>query len=250
MHHFSWFHYLFPRTAEIPDHVLTAGFATLLIIIISLTACFAAGKPEAAVIPHKGVSIRGFFEVLVEFLYNLVEGILGHKGAKKFVPLFLGPAFLYLLINNLIGLIPGFTPATENFNTNFAIGILSFALYNIWGLIDMGPAKYMAHFFGPKELREGGLGMLIIGIVFGVVMFAIEIVSHAIRPITLSLRVTGNMMGDHSVLGAMISVAPWVVPMVFYVLGLFVCFMQAFVFTILSTVYILLATHHEEEGHH
>jgi len=250
MEDFNWFHYLFPSTSHIPDHVLTAGFGTLLIIIISLTAYAVAGKPEDAIIPHKGFSLRGLFEVLVEALYDLAEGILGYKGAKKFVPLFLGPAFVYLLINNLIGLLPGFSPATENFNTNFSVGVLSFLLYNIWGVISMGPGHYLAHFFGPKEMREGGPAMFIMGILFGIVIFAIELVSHFVRPLTLGLRVTGNMTGDHTVLSAMTAVAPLFVPMAFYVLGLVVCVMQAFVFTMLSTVYLLLATAHEEEGHH
>jgi F-type H+-transporting ATPase subunit a len=108
---------------------------------------------------------------------------------------------------------------------------------------------YIGHFFGPKELREGGIHMLLMGIFFGVIIFGIEIISHAIRPVTLGLRVTGNMTGDHNVLAAFIQLVPIGVPIVFYILGLFVCFMQAFVFTVLSTVYILLASAHEEEHH-
>ena len=83
------------------------------------------------------------------------------------------------------------------------------------------------------------------------VIFVIELISHAMRPLTLGLRIKGNMMGDHIVLGIFTELVPYIVPIPFYILGIFVCFMQAFVFTLLTMVYIAMAVevHDHEHAH-
>lgn len=223
--HFSWFH-LIPALEPVPDHVLTAGFGTLLIIVISLVANGVAGTPEEALIPAPRFSLRNLFEVTVESLSGFVDSVMGH-GSEAYIGI-VSSLFIYIFLNNVLGLFPGFSPATDNLNTTLAVGLFSFLLYNSEGLRTHGVA-YLKHFLGPL-------------IWLAPLMLPIELVSHIVRPMSLGLRLFGNMTGDHTVLSIFLNLVPIGVPMIFYGLGLFVCFVQAFVFSLLSMVYLSMAT--------
>jgi F-type H+-transporting ATPase subunit a len=227
MHHFSWFQYL--GLTNIPDHVVTAGFCTLLIIALSLIAYSVAGKPQEAVNPDSKLTLRSFFEVVVESLLGFVESSLGHDGHKYLT--IIGSLFIYILINNLIGLVPGFNPPTSNLNTTLSVGLLVFVLYNVQGLREHG-VGYLKHFMGPL-------------IWLAPLLLPIELISHMVRPMSLGLRLFGNMTGDHMVLNVFLELVPLGVPMIFYMLGMFICFLQAFVFSLLSMVYVSMATAHD-----
>ncbi|MBY0452853.1 MAG: F0F1 ATP synthase subunit A, partial [Bdellovibrionaceae bacterium] len=133
-----------------------------------------------------------------------------------------------ILFNNLIGLIPGMTPATENFNTTFAFGVFSFIAYNFIG-VKHGGMGYLKHFLGPV-------------IWLAPLMLAIELLSHFLRPLTLGLRLANVMTGDHTVLTVFLGLFPVGPAIPFYAMGLLVSTIQAFVFTLLSMVYVALAT--------
>jgi F-type H+-transporting ATPase subunit a len=112
--------------------------------------------------------------------------------------------------------------------------------YNYQGIKEQGIVGHIKHFMGPVWY-------------LAILIFPIELISHAVRPLSLGLRLKGNMEGDHLVLSIFSNLVPYIVPIPFYVIGLFVCFMQAFVFTLLTMVYISLATahhDHEEHAHH
>jgi F-type H+-transporting ATPase subunit a len=146
--------------------------------------------------------------------------------------------FITILISNLIGLIPGFLPPTGSLNTTIALGFFSFIYYNIIGCKVQGTFNYIKHFAGPLWYMT-------------VLIFPIEIVSNFIRPISLALRLKSNMEGDHLVLSIFSDLVPYGVPIVFLALGLFVCFIQAYVFTMLSMVYInLVVSHHDHDESH
>ncbi|MDZ4677285.1 MAG: F0F1 ATP synthase subunit A [Oligoflexia bacterium] len=226
--HFTWFH-LIPGLEHYPDHVLTAGFCTLAISALSLLAYSVAGVPEAALVPAQKFTLRNMFEVIVEALTGFVDSVLGH-GSEKYVPI-IGALFIYVFLNNIFGLFPGINPATDNLNTTLACGLFVFILYNALGVKESGLA-YFKHFLGPL-------------IWLAPLMLPIELISHAVRPMSLGLRLFGNMTGDHTVLTIFLNLVPVGVPMVFYLLGMFVCFVQAFVFSLLSMVYIQMATAHD-----
>ncbi len=133
-----------------------------------------------------------------------------------------------------MGLIPGFLPPTDNLNTNVACSLTVFLFYNYHGFKAHG-FGYIKHFMGPV-------------IWLAPLMFVIEVISHLVRPASLSVRLFGNIAGDHLVLNIFSHFVPLGVPVVFMFLGLFVSFIQAFVFTLLSMVYISLAT--TKESHH
>lgn len=155
--------------------------------------------------------------------------VIGEEG-RKFVPLF-GALFFFLLFNNIVGLIPGMTPATDNLNTTLGLGLFAFLAYNYYGFKEHG-IGYLKQFLGPL-------------LPLAPLMLIIELISHFVRPASLGLRLQGNMMGDHTVLGIFLDLVPYGLPVIFYCLGLFVCFMQAFVFTLLTMIYVSLAISHD-----
>jgi F-type H+-transporting ATPase subunit a len=196
---------------------------------IGVYARMSLGKGETAVVPTGHFSFRGIFEFFTEYIGGLSEQIIGHHG-RHFAPYF-AAVFTYILFNNLVGLIPGMTPATENFNTTFAFGVFSFLAYNVIGLKE-GGLGYLKHFLGPIWWMA-------------IILLPIEIISHMIRPLTLGLRLANVMTGDHTVLSVFLGLFPIGPAIPFYAMGLLVCTIQAFVFTLLSMVYVALATAHD-----
>jgi F-type H+-transporting ATPase subunit a len=185
---------------------------------------------DDAVRPESRLGIRTFAELVVGNLRGFVESTMGHDG-HKYVPFF-GTLFLFIFINNLLGLVPGFNPSTQNISTNFAPAIVVFLMTHILGFREHG-AAYLKHFMGPV-------------IFLAPLMFVIEVISHLVRPLSLSVRLFGNMTGDHTVIAVFTDLVPVVVPVIFLGLGTFVCFVQALVFTMLSMIYVGGAISHED----
>lgn len=222
--HFTWYDLL-----GVNHHytaVAAAMTVTALVVLVSIVARLALGSGEAAIQPSGTFSIKGFFEAFTEFMSNLSKQVLGEHG-KVFIPHF-GAIFFYVVFNNLFGLIPGSTAATANLNTALAIGLFSFVTYNLIGL-KHGGLHYVQHFLGPVWWLAW-------------LMLPIELISHMVRPISLGMRLSVNMSADHAILGTFLDLVPWVVPVIFYGMGTFVSLVQAFVFTMLSMVYVMMAT--------
>ena len=226
---FNWTQ-LIPGVGHEYSHVATLGLVTVGSIAVGLTAKKALGAGEQAVVPAGKFSLKGIFEVLTETISNLCEMVIGEHG-KHFVPLFTS-VFFFVLFNNLVGILPGMTPATENINTTFGFGAMMFLIYNYQGVKEQGILSYLKHFMGPV-------------IFLAPLMFVIELVSHMVRPFSLGLRLANVMMGDHTVLSVFLDLVPIGIPIPFYMMGLFVCFVQAFVFTLLSMVYVAFAVAHD-----
>lgn len=221
---FNWTQ-LVPGVGHENVHIATLGIATVGTLAFGLVARAQLGKGQEAVVPHGKISIRGVTELITEFITTLSKQIIGHDG-PQYVPL-LSAFFFFILINNFIGVIPGMSPATENVNTTVAFGIFSFLAYNYVGL-KHGGTHYLKHFLGP-------VWWLI------PLMLPLELISHMIRPITLGMRLANVMKGDHTVLGIFLDLVPFIAPIPLYLLGFLVCVIQAYVFTLLSMVYISLA---------
>ena len=178
-----------------------------------------------AAVPDDSLTLRNIAELLVEGVSGMAEGVLGHNG-RHYVPLY-GSFFLFILCANLVGLLPGFSPPTSNFNVTFALGVLSFIAFNYYGFHEQG-VGYLQHFVGPIWW-------------LGVLMVPLELIDNFVRPFSLALRLFGNMTGDHVVLEIFTDLTKVIIPVVFYMLGAFVSLVQAFVFTLLSMVYVSLA---------
>lgn len=227
---------LITESLNVQEHVLGFGVIAAMIVVAGLLYRSKLAGASNIVVPDAGISYRNMVEAFGEFIYNLCRSTMGEAEAKKYYGC-IATLFIFIFFSNLIGLIPGFLPPTDNINTTLALGIFVFLYYNWHGIKEQGLVGHIKHFMGPVWY----LSFLIL---------PIELISHAVRPISLALRLRGNMFGDHLVLSIFSGMLPYVIPIAFLALGLFVCFIQAFVFSLLTMVYISLATAHHDHGEH
>jgi len=254
-HPFTWYN-LLPEGLQhyFGDHTFFAIIAAVSLILFALKARGALAKAQDSVVPAAELGSRNIAELLVQLVVSQSDQIIGKQG-RKYVPFF-ATFFFLILFSNLMGLLPGFGSPTANLNTTVGLALCSFVGYNVIGVREQG-ASYFKHFVGPMTSPPGSslisklafLPLLLISVVF---FFILEAFSHGFRPVSLSLRLFGNMMGDHEVIGAFIGLTKLVVPVAFYAMGTLVSVIQAFVFTLLSMIYVALAISHghdEEHGH-
>lgn len=212
----------------IPHPVSYAVLASGILIGVSL-----AIRGSLKLIP-KGT--QNVVETLIEAMVRLAEENIGHHWGRRLSPL-IGTLFTYILICNFMGLIPGFTSPTSNINMTASMAIPVFLATHFFGLRAHG-LSYIKHFFGP--IRS------LAAIPLMVVMFFIEGIGHLARPLTLSVRLFGNMVAKHIILIVLAILAPAIIPMAILGLGVLVSVVQAFVFTLLTTLYLAGAV---EEAH-
>jgi F-type H+-transporting ATPase subunit a len=230
--HFYWLDLL--NVPEESGHVvmalLVAGILVLTTAVARTQLVRQMSTTEGGLVPDEHWSFKNFFEIVAESLFKLTESVIGHHDAPAYFPI-IGTLFLFIFMSNIIGLVPGFLPPTENFNTTLGLGVFVFLYYNYVGLRAHG-IKYLKQFMGPV-------------LWLAPLMFIIEVASHIFRPLSLALRLRGNIMGDHVVLGVFSGLVPYLLPVVFYGLGVFVAFIQAFVFCLMTMVYISLSISHD-----
>lgn len=233
MVHFNWLQ-LAPGVTHDNVHVATAAAVGSVLVVGAVAGRMALGSGEAAVQPASKFSLKGIYELVVEFIVGLADMVIGEEEGRKFVPMF-AAIFFFVWINNIVGLIPGMTPATDNINTTFGLGLFCFLVYNYYGFKEHGPS-YLNQFLGPVKALIP-------------LMLCIELISHLVRPLTLGLRLYGNIMADHTVISVFVGMFEnmWFipVPVIFYGMGIFVASMQAFVLTMLSMIYVSLAISHD-----
>ncbi len=242
------------------NHLLMTGVVLVIIVALSLAARrHYTGSKEEAVIPEEGLSSRNLMEAIFDFTLDTMSQVMPREEAKTYFPLII-TLTIFILFSNLLGLIPGFTPPTQNFNTGASMAFAVFVCYNLIGLFRHGPA-YLKEFLSPASVKdlvgEGPTALVyLLGALFwtflSTLFVVIEGVSHSFRPISLAVRLTGNMGGDHAVLGVggqlgeLVFGAPLFLTVPFMFLGLIVSIIQAMIFALLSVAYIALAV---EEGH-
>ena len=214
------------------DHVL-GGLLVMVFLIFGASryATAVGGSGDAGLVPPPRFGLRNLFEMLSDTIFNLMASVMGEKSARRYLPL-IGTLFLFILFSNLLALIPGFLPPTDTLKTNLALSVLVFLLTHVFGVREHG-LKYFKHFMGPVWWLAW-------------LMIPIEIVSHIARPISLAMRLLGNIAADHAVVLAFFAIMPLLVPVPFLIMGVFVSVVQAVVFSLLSTVYISQAVAHEE----
>jgi len=212
----------FFRELLAPLHISEAGADaiayTWLIMILLVLLSVAATKSLKAV-PS---GIQNFMEVIVGGIENMLVETMGEHG-KPFFPL-IATLALFILVSNLIGLVPGFFPPTANINTTAACAVVVFVATHVVGLKEHG-AGYIKHFLGPIAWLAP-------------MMFFIEVIGHFSRVISLTLRLFGNMNGHELVLIIFFGLAPFLVPLPMMLMGVLVSFIQAFVFMLLAMIYI------------
>jgi F-type H+-transporting ATPase subunit a len=213
-------------------HVLTTLVVLIFVVWGSIAFYKGLKSKDKGLVPPRKMNLRNFFETMAESVYGMVEGAMGPEHAPKYFPL-IGALFFFILFGNLIGLVPGFVTPMDTLKTNVGIAVMVFLLTHYYGIKEHGVGAYFKHFMGPSP----ALAPLI---------FPIELISHFARPLSLSVRLLGNMMADHKVVMSFFALVPLLVPIPFMLLGLLVCFIQALVFCTLAMVYIGMAIEHEE----
>ena len=198
---------------------------TWLVMLILIASAFFLAK-KINLVPEKG---QNFFEVLIDGLETFMVEISGPEG-RFFFP-YIATIFLFILVSNLIGLIPGFFSPTANLNTTLALALCTFVVTHGIGIKFHG-VKYIKHFCGP-------VWWLI------PLMFPIELIGHLARIMSLSVRLFGNIFGKEMVLAILFGLAGlYLAPLPIMFLGILVCFIQAVVFMLLSTMYFVGAMEH------
>jgi F-type H+-transporting ATPase subunit a len=252
-HAFTWY-VLLPETVRhlIGEHTFFAIIAAVVVVLIGLRARAALTRAQDPVLPAAELGSRNIAELVMQLVVSQSDAIIGRQG-RKYVPFF-ATFFFFILVSNLMGLLPGFAPPTGNLNTTLGLALVSFLGYNVIGVREQG-MNYVKHFFGPmtglpaKSFlgKTALLPVLLISVPF---FFILEAFSHGFRPVSLSLRLFGNMMGDHQVIEAFIKLTKLVIPVAFYAMGALVSVIQAFVFTLLSMIYVALAVSHGHDEEH
>ena len=258
-----------PWAAWLTNSIFVAGLVTVVFLWFFRSAL----KPKA-LIPGKK---QNFVELLVEFLYGQVENIVGPKIAPGAFPL-LATIFIYVTVSNWVGLLPGvgtigfsshvgamqstahvetplIRPATADMNLTFGLAICASIVWLFITLKEMGLKGTLLHICGPKGGLQGGLKYALMPIFF--IVGVIEVISILFRPMTLSLRLYGNVFAGENLLHTMGSLvhsgnatidflASVIIPLPFYFLEILVGVLQGMVFALLCAVFIKLSTTHDE----
>ena len=196
------------------DAISYTWLVILLLLVLSLLATSAIKS-----IPGK---MQNFMETVILGIENMIVDTMGEHG-RPFFPL-IATLAIFVLASNLIGLIPGFFPPTANINTTAACAIIVFVSTHVVGIKHHG-LGYVKHFLGPIWWLAP-------------MIFFIEIIGHLSRPVSLTLRLFGNMNGHELVLMVFFALAPFFVPLPMMLMGVLVSFIQAFVFMLLAMIYI------------
>lgn len=207
--------------AQENPHVIYSWFVILLLMLLSFLA-----TKRMALVPTK---MQNFFELIISGLEEFTVDITGEEG-RAFFPL-LATIFIYILVCNLLGLIPGFFPPTADINTTLACALVVFVTTHYIGIKFHG-VKYIKHFLGPVWWMIP-------------LMLPLEIISHLSRVLSLTIRLFGNMAGHEIVIGILFLLAgAFFAPLPIMVLGLLVAVIQAFVFFLLAVIYFLGSLEH------
>jgi len=208
----------------IPEHVLMA----MVVVVVCLILFPLIRRRLRTTNP-------GYFqqvlELGVEWLIRLLTSNIGPQG-RKYLPL-IGTLGVFILFANLLGIVPGFLPPASNINTTVGLALVSYVYYNMVGFRDKGLVKYLKQLGGPVSWMFP-------------LFFPIEVISQFARPLSLSLRLFGNIFGDHVLMMVFFSLFPLIVPLPMICLSMFVAGIQTYIFVLLSTIYIAGAVAAEE----
>ncbi len=218
----------------IHNPLVTASAIGLSVLSVGFLGRLAINKAKKSYLPETTFGPKTVFETLALFIVWLGDSAMG-KENRKYLP-FVASLFIYLFFSNMAGLIPGFVMPTDQMHFNLGIALVVFGLYNYWTVRAVGIDGFFKHLWGPV-------------FALGFLLFPIELISHIVRPISLSIRLYGNMTGDHTVLGVFTHLTEgtpfFFLTVALYVLGTIVSFIQAFVFSLLTMIYIRLGVSHD-----
>jgi F-type H+-transporting ATPase subunit a len=213
------------------EAIVTSMMVVVLVTVLAIRTRRTLADVDRAVVPDDTLTLRTFMEAFISYFYGLARDVMGPKRAKRYFPI-VGSAACFIFFANLLALLPGFAPPTSNLNITLGCALCVFILFNYYGLQANG-FNYVKHFAGPKWY----LAPLI---------FPIELISTCVRPVTLSIRLMVNMAVDHLLGTIALGMVALFIPVPLMLLGAIVIVVQTLVFSLLTSIYIGLATEHEE----
>jgi len=208
----------------VPDYIVMS-----LLVALFLVAFFGLAVRRRTLVPGK---LQDVLELIVEFFQGLLSDIIGPEG-KKYLPM-IGTVGLFIFFSNILGLVPGFMSPTSKLNVTVGCALTVFVYYHYQGMKAQGVLKYLKHFAGPIPILAP-------------LMVPIELISHLSRPVSLSIRLFSNIFAEEVLIVVIASIIPYFLPLPFMALSLFTGLLQAFVFVLLSCIYISGAVAHGEE---
>jgi F-type H+-transporting ATPase subunit a len=225
-----------PVDAHAAEPLAASAAVMLLVLILALRVQPSLVNHDSAVVPETRLTLRTVFEVWIGYWYGLMKDMMGPKRAKRYFPL-IGALSVFIVVSNFLGLIPGFTPPTSNWNITLGCAALVFLMFNYYGFKE-GGLGYAKHLFGPW------LGWPFVPV--NILLFVVETFSLFIRPLTLSIRLMLNMAVDHLLVTIMLGMVALFLPIPVLILGTLICIVQVLVFCLLTSIYITLATEHDD----
>ncbi len=212
-----------------PAHFFPDYMVMCLFLVVGLSVALGLGARGLRLVPSGRQNV---LEMIVKTIEDLMTDIIGPQG-KKYLPV-IGTLGLFILCGNLLGLVPGFMSPTSKLNVTVGCALCVFVYYHWQGMKTQGVLKYLKHFMGPIPL----LAPLLV---------PIEIISHFSRPVSLSIRLFGNIFAEELLILVIASIIPIVLPLPFMAVAIFTGTIQAFVFVLLACIYIGGAVAHEED---
>lgn len=215
-----------PQNPEspVPDYLVMC-----LLVALFLTLFFGLASRRLAIIPSK---LQSVLELAIETFENILTDIIGAQG-KKYLPM-IATIGLFIFFSNLLGLVPGLMSPTSKLNVTAGCALTVFVYYHWQGMRSQGVFRYLKHFTGPIPALAP-------------LLLPIEIISHFSRPVSLSLRLFGNIFAEELLIVIIASIVPFILPLPFMAVAIFTGIIQAFVFVLLACIYIAGAVAHEEE---
>jgi F-type H+-transporting ATPase subunit a len=217
-----------PGHHALPDHIVM-----ILLVAFGLVIFSAWLRTQLSV--DSPTRMQHIMEALLGIVQGLMKDVITGD-TRPFLPL-IGTLAIYILVCNLIGMIPGFVAPTSSLNITASCGICVFFYYNYHGVRKHGVLKYLKHFCGPVW-------------VLAVLLLPIEIVSHMARPLSLSMRLFGNIFSEELIIGSLNQIFPFFASVIVMFLGLLTSTIQAFIFILLTMVYLSGAVEEAHEGGH
>jgi F-type H+-transporting ATPase subunit a len=218
-----------PLGIHVPNYLV---FSALIVLFLAVLGLFIRTRLS---VDNPG-KLQIVLEDIVTFIVDQLENMMPHRG-KKYLPL-VGTVFVFILLGNLMGQIPGLGSPTSNVNVPFALAITVWLYYHFEGVRAQGLGNYLLHFAFPPGVPKA----------MAPLMLPIELISHASRVMSLTLRLFGNIFGEHLVVLIIGSIVPFFAPLPIQALGLIVGPLQAFIFMTLTAIYLASATAVDE--HH
>ena len=210
--------------SPVPDYLVMVIIVALLLIVL-----LGLASRKLTVVPS---SRQGLLEVILQTFEGILTDVIGESG-KKYLPM-IATIGLFIFTSNMIGLVPGFMSPTSNLNVTAGCALTVFVYYHWQGIRAQGPLRYLKHFTGPIPALAP-------------LLLPIEIISHFSRPVSLSLRLFGNIFAEELLIVIIASIVPFVLPLPFMAVAIFTAVIQSFVFVLLACIYIAGAVAHEEE---